>query len=113
MLKTRRASEHMPTESVPASSPLRTKRELMSAKVLRIGIVGCGAVTELAHLPVCAKTSGIKVTALVDPNVQRAQQLATKYQVDVVRPDTADIDGSIDAVILAAPHALHAQIAVD
>jgi predicted dehydrogenase len=80
---------------------------------LRIGIVGCGAVTQLAHLPACAAAAGVKVTALVDPNIGRAEQLAKEYGVAMARRDTAELAGRIDGAIVAAPHACHADISVD
>ena len=95
------------------NSEVRRDRRLMPSQTLRVGIVGCGAVTQRAHLPVCTATPGIKITALVDPNIGRAEQLAKEFGVGQARADTSNLRSSIDAAILAAPHALHARIGVE
>jgi len=95
------------------SSQLQSNTGMMSTDPLRIGIVGCGAVTELAHLPLCTAMQGVKVTALVDPNIGRAEQLAKTFGVELVRRDTTDLAGVIDGAIVAAPHAYHARIGID
>jgi predicted dehydrogenase len=86
---------------------------MISNEPLRVGIIGCGAVTRLAHLPACGKTPAIKVTALVDPSVGRAEELAKEFGVPKALPDTAGLEGLIDAAIVAAPHALHSRISTD
>jgi predicted dehydrogenase len=83
----------------------------VKAHELRLGIVGCGAVTELAHLPILAATKGVQVTALIDRNVERAAQLAKKYGVPHVGAEIAELSDRVDAVVLAVPHALHARMA--
>ena len=66
---------------------------------LRVAIVGCGAVTELFHLPVLAGHEGVTVTALVDPGLDRAKRLAALYQV----PATFEITDSLTPR-LPTPH---------
>jgi predicted dehydrogenase len=82
----------------------------MSDQIVRLALIGCGAVTERAHLPVCAREPGVSVTALVDPNVARAKQLAKAYGVPNVLPDASPLHEFADAAILAVPHALHCRI---
>ncbi|MCA1586824.1 MAG: Gfo/Idh/MocA family oxidoreductase [Acidobacteria bacterium] len=78
----------------------------------KIGIIGCGAATEKLHLPALA-TLRLTPHLLVDPNLQRAQQLAEKFNVArVAETYESSIDG-IDAAIIAVPHHLHARVSSD
>ena len=42
---------------------------------IRLGILGCGAITQNAHLPAALRHPGVKVTALVDVDLNRARLL--------------------------------------
>jgi predicted dehydrogenase len=79
----------------------------------RIGIVGCGAVAELRHLPALAKASR-DLVALVDRDETRARRLAQQYEVPHVFTDHREILLSdVDAVIVATPTGSHASICGD
>jgi len=80
------------------------------ANPVRIGIVGCGAVTQRFHLPATAKVEGCSVTVLVDTDRPRAEQLAAKYKIPAVSTDFHDVPRYADAAIVAVPHRLHAPV---
>ena len=80
---------------------------------VRLAIVGCGAVTELYHLPAAQETDQVQVTVLVDRNLPRAQRLAEQYKVECVLDDYQALDGRADAAIVALPHYLHAPVSVE
>lgn len=84
----------------------------MRSKTPRIGIVGCGAVTEIGHLPALERLS-INATALFDPDEERAHELANRHGVKITAADYAHHMDDIDAAIVAVPHALHLPIAGD
>jgi predicted dehydrogenase/nucleoside-diphosphate-sugar epimerase len=77
---------------------------------IRIGIIGCGAVTQKLHLPSAMKVKGCSVTILVDSDRSRAEQLAAKYNVPTVSTDFRDVPRYADAAIVAVPHRLHVSI---
>lgn len=79
-------------------------------KSIRLGIVGCGAVTQRFHLPTAAKVDGCSVTILVDSDRLRAEQLAAKYNVPTTSTDFRELPRYADAAIVAVPHRLHASI---
>jgi predicted dehydrogenase/nucleoside-diphosphate-sugar epimerase len=82
--------------------------------ITNIAIVGCGAVTQSFHLPVLAGHERVRIAALVDPDLSRAQQLAALYGVDKVFASIDALDRSVaDAVVLATPAFLHAPGAID
>lgn len=80
---------------------------------LRLAIVGCGAVTEIHHLPVSIHSDHFAVTALVDKSLPRARRLADKYSVSTVTDDYREIIRQADAAIVALPNCWHAPVTID
>jgi predicted dehydrogenase len=76
---------------------------------VRLGIVGCGAIAEVGHLPASQLVEGVEVVALVDLDIGRVQQLAKKYHVPEVVCDYRAIADTVDAVIIATPPHLHLE----
>jgi myo-inositol 2-dehydrogenase / D-chiro-inositol 1-dehydrogenase len=84
------------------------------AAAIRLGIVGCGAVTQRHHLPALKWVRDIKVVALADHDTNLLERLATEYQVsgryatyhELVRA------GNVDAVAVCLPPQLHAEVAL-
>ena len=79
----------------------------------RIGIIGCGAVTERGHLPATLRLDRGQVVLLVDKNRTRAEQLARRFNVPQVADDYTRGFDKIDAAIVALPHYLHAPVSID
>src|SRR3954468_6149780 len=79
------------------------------ADAMKIGIVGAGAIAQLAHLPVLAKMRGAELVAICDNDRLKARALADRFGV----PDTfTDIEDlleldQLDAVVVATPNHLH------
>ena len=85
---------------------------MTSGDHIRLAILGCGAVTELGHLPAIAKVADARVTTLIDTNAARRERLAAAFGVEHT---AADIDGCLnrfDAAVIALPHALHAPASI-
>lgn len=59
----------------------------MSDHILRIAIIGCGAVTELGHLPATSRQAGAEAADLVHKNRSRAEALSRQYGVPHVAED--------------------------
>ena len=93
-------------------SALDNKRpESENMSNVRIAVIGCGAIAEMYHLPALQKhpqtRDGI---VLVDPNVERANQMAETFSASSVSADYREIADQVDAVIVATPPALHHPI---
>ena len=84
----------------------------MAADFPRIGIIGCGAVTEHRHLPALAALQ-MRPALLVDTNVARARELAKSSGALHVSDRYEPWIEEIDAAIVALPHHLHAPVAID
>lgn len=82
-------------------------------KPLRLGIVGCGAITREAHLPVIAGERGVEVTVLCDRDRGNATMAAHESGVDAaIVTDLAELAGKVDAAIVAVPPRFHAPVAI-
>ena len=71
------------------------------AEPLRIGVVGAGAIAQLAHLPVLSKMRGVELVALCDNDRPKARALADRFDIPDVYTDIEDLleaDG-LEAVV--------------
>lgn len=79
------------------------------SETLKVGIVGAGAITQVAHLPVLRKLKGVEVVALCDSDVAKARALSQRFGI---RDTFADIEElleyeALDAVAICTPNHLH------
>jgi predicted dehydrogenase len=79
---------------------------------LKLAVVGCGMITESAHLPAALASADVEVVALVDPVVSRAHRLATKYGIrPQISPCIDDVLAGADAALIATPNHTHFPLA--
>src|ERR671921_160979 len=76
---------------------------------IRVGVVGAGAIAQLAHLPLLSKMRGAQLVALCDNDRPKARALADRFDVPDVFTDIEDLleFDELDAVIVATPNHLH------
>jgi len=76
---------------------------------IRVGVVGAGAIAQLAHLPLLSKLRGAQLVALCDNDRPKARALADRFDVPDVFTDIEDLleFDELDAVIVATPNHLH------
>jgi predicted dehydrogenase len=89
------------------------EREVTTLKRLRIGIVGCGEVSQIIHLPALEQLSDkFHVTALCDISPSVLEGVGERWSVENRFTEyTALIEqADVDAVLVANPHAYHAQV---
>jgi predicted dehydrogenase len=89
---------------------------MTGADRVRIGVVGCGMVAQAEHLPNLLQLSDrFEIAALADPSRTVREAMAARYSVAGVFDDHRRLldAGGIDAVIVSAPAATHAQITLD
>jgi predicted dehydrogenase len=77
---------------------------------LRVGLIGCGRLTELGYLPAAAGTGAVQVVAVADPDAERREQIAAAAGARA-HPSAAELiaSGGIDAVVVASPPELHLE----
>jgi len=78
-------------------------------KKLRTAVIGAGKMGRL-HSRIYSKIEGADLVAVVDPQRDRAQQIAAQYDSKPYY-DAAEILDIVDAVTIAAPTEFHAQLA--
>lgn len=80
---------------------------------IRVGLVGCGGIARIAHIPVLTRLAGARLVALADADPTRLSSAIctvhsatgySDYRELLVRPD-------IEAVVIALPTHMHAAAA--
>jgi predicted dehydrogenase/nucleoside-diphosphate-sugar epimerase len=80
----------------------------MGHNEMRIGVIGCGAISEIYHLPaLVANPLTREGFALAEPNEKRLQQVKNRFAAKVACKDYRDLIAHVDAVIIATPPQLH------
>ena len=81
--------------------------------MLNIGIIGCGKIAQVRHLPEYEQNPGARIAGLYDLNQERAQTLAAQYGAKVYPSYEALLaDPAIDAVSVCSANVSHAEITV-
>ncbi len=78
--------------------------------MLRAGLIGAGS-TASGHVTALQFVEGVRLTALVDPNLERAQERAAQLGARIV-PDVNALWDHVDAVWVCSPPHLHLEHAV-
>jgi predicted dehydrogenase len=82
--------------------------------MIKIGIIGCGMIAELGHIPAIKQVPGLQLYALYDPNFDRAVQLQKRFDVPHAYPDEESLFKSgIDAVVICSPAPVHYKNVMD
>lgn len=76
---------------------------------LRVGIVGAGAIAQIAHMPVLRKLKGVTVVAICDNDGAKARALAARFGIGGWYTDIEELleFGKVDAVAICTPNHLH------
>ncbi|MEA2176385.1 MAG: hypothetical protein QOD00_3977 [Blastocatellia bacterium] len=81
---------------------------------IRLGVIGCGSVTEQRHLPALKSVPLFEVSALADNDHARLARVAKRFGVARSYDDYQDLieKGEVDAVAVCVPPGLHAPLAL-
>jgi predicted dehydrogenase len=76
---------------------------------VKFGVVGAGAIAQLAHIPLLAKMRGAQLVAVADNDRPKARALADRFGIPDVFTDIEDMLelDELDAVVVATPNHLH------
>ena len=80
---------------------------------LRLAVIGCGRIAQVAHFPALEKADGVEVVAVCDPSAEVVRAVARRYDVRAAYTDQAGLlaDEAVEAVLVAAPDRFHHSIA--
>ncbi|MGB9721322.1 MAG: Gfo/Idh/MocA family protein [bacterium] len=81
---------------------------------INIGIVGCGAHAQIAHIPIFKKNEDCEVIAICDTDVRKLDYLGSKYGISRKYQDFQEIieDKDIDALVISTPNYLHTPMTI-
>jgi predicted dehydrogenase len=80
---------------------------------IRVGIVGCGEVTQIMHWPSLYQLADrFEVTALCDVSPLILEKLGKLWNVQILTVDYRELTArsDVDAVLIANPNAFHAEV---
>lgn len=80
--------------------------------MLKIGIIGCGKITEVRHAPEYAENPNCQLAAFFDVVPERAKALAEQYGGVAYDSIEALLAADVDAVSVCVANAYHAQASI-
>jgi len=82
-------------------------------RVVKYGLIGCGAITE-RYVDVFTNLNSASMTAVADSDLVKSKAMAQKFNCQAYDDYHKLLaDPNIEAVIIATPSGLHAQMAID
>ncbi len=81
--------------------------------MLNIGVIGCGKIAQVRHIPEYAANENCTLTAFFSPNAKRAEDMAAKYGGKVyASAEELFANPEIDAVSICAANYAHAELSI-
>ena len=81
--------------------------------MIGVGVIGCGKIAQVRHIPEYLDNKDVKLIGLFDYNEERAKALAKKYNVkSYISVDELLHDTKIDAVSICTPNNYHAPMSI-
>ena len=83
-------------------------------RIVTVGLIGCGEVTEFRHLPALQRVSEIRVVSVADVERTRRDLVADRLGIERRYGDAAALlaDPGIEAVAVCVPAELHVEMAL-
>jgi myo-inositol 2-dehydrogenase/D-chiro-inositol 1-dehydrogenase len=83
-------------------------------RILKVGVVGCGRIASVAHLPCYRMLSRARVVAVMDPIKEKAQSTAHAFHIRNWYCDYEEMlkDDEIEAIDICSPPNAHAEQAI-
>ena len=79
--------------------------------MVKVGFLGAGFINNV-HADILLRQEGVRISAVVDTDVERAAALAARTGARVCPSLQALLESGVDAVFIAPPNALHAEAAL-
>lgn len=86
---------------------------MKTKKIIRVGIIGGGAISQRRHLPEYAENPNVEIVGLYDALQERAEELAEQYGCRAYSsPEELIADETIDAISVCSPNVTHADLTI-
>ncbi|MFD8381789.1 Gfo/Idh/MocA family protein [Streptomyces sp. NPDC059679] len=108
------------TDGVPAAVPVaqpaveskpRGRPAHIVSEHIRLGVIGCGRISQAAHLPAIAKAENVELKAVCDASTTLANTMALRYGASAFYTANDLLGAPVDAVLIAVPDRFHAAVA--
>ncbi len=77
--------------------------------MIKVGIIGAGGISQVAHIPNLQKIEDVKVEAICDINQEKLNFVADKFNIPKKFTDWEKmIEENLDAVVICSPNSYHA-----
>lgn len=84
-----------------------------NADVIRVGVLGTGAITQIVHLPILTEREDVRVLAVSDSDRRKAETIAGRFGVPRVHSDREMLDDDeLHALVVSTPNHLHKDQAI-
>ena len=81
--------------------------------LLRIGVIGTGAVSQIVHVPIFSEREDVHLLAVADVDSHKAEALSERFGVPLVlSADALITHDELDAVVICTPNHLHEEMAI-
>lgn len=80
--------------------------------MIKVGIIGCGKITEVRHAPEYEENPNCQIAGFYDMVKENAQKLADRYGGKVFPSVEAMLESDIDAVSVCVANRFHASISI-
>ncbi len=80
--------------------------------MLKIGIIGCGKITEVRHAPEYADNKDCKIVAFYDNRIEKAEEMAKEYGAVACKNLDELLDMDLDAVSVCVANFAHADVSI-
>lgn len=80
---------------------------------LKVGVIGCGTISKVRHLPEFDSNKNVEIVAVCDIVAERAEEMAVKYGAKAFTSyqDVINLE-EIDAISVCLPNYLHAPVSI-
>lgn len=81
--------------------------------MVNIGVIGCGKIAQVRHIPEYADNKDCKLVGFFDINLERTKEIAAKYDgIAYATVDELLANKDIDAVSICTANATHAELTI-
>lgn len=80
--------------------------------MIKIGIIGCGKITEVRHAPEYSENPNCEITAFFDVVPEKAQAMAKRYGGKAYASVEELLNSDVDAVSVCVANRFHAEISI-
>lgn len=82
---------------------------------IKVGVVGCGLISKLRHIPAYKRLKGVKIQAVSDLNENLVKETAQEFKIPEYYTDTSKMlaEEDLDIIDICVPPQIHSAIAIE